>query len=632
MQRRRTYEANNATIRRQMNPYNGNRTSNRPLRYSTKVVLVMLALVLSVMYYYHEGGDVNDGKQQHNASTSTMVIKETIPKPGEKSQGMELPHSHVDERLDGLPSPSQHDNVLSKEEKESVKEGDEQSIEEETKQGVVENEVEKDSNTNTNSLSQHNGYDSQSKYGDWRAKIQKIKDEFYFRYGGKDEAVKMLDRGIRIAADTEEHAVKHTAERIIRAVMKETTGDENEKNKFVMSFGGYSVTVGRGNYYHQSYPFIMQKVLKPLFEEHLDLDLVVRNSAIGGIPSFPYGWCLHNFLGDDSDVISWDYGMNEGNGAEAFEVYLRQGISNLAKRPMMIMLDTKKSRVDLLKAYYKNGVLTDSIAVGRGEVVNEKLLKLTEEDKPIGFQNWDVWGAPKGSPGQSNWHPKYMEHELIGWMIAMHFIDAVEAALIKLESVEKDSSIDLGIKEEDHQSLVILPEPVTGIPKGHPDAAATDILYGTPLGEKDEWHMDPVSCRSNFLPNINGHMSEIVVSGMAQEIGDDLMDKTDEAYKSGWVLDVGKVERDTKRKVAKVGNGGLGYIDMKLGKNDSVRRIFDPCVKSITSNYSHIPLQQLYTQFQSQVYFNLKFLTKGHHTTININMNQIRRHLIGLIR
>ena len=49
--------------------------------------------------------------------------------------------------------------------------------------------------------------------------------------------------------------------------------------------------------------------------------------------------------------------MNEGNGAEAFEVYLRQGISNLAKRPMMIMLDTKKSRVDLLKAYYKNGVL-----------------------------------------------------------------------------------------------------------------------------------------------------------------------------------------------------------------------------------------------------------------------------------
>lgn len=584
MQRRRTYEANNATIRRQMNPYNGNRTSsNKTNRYSTKVILLMLALVLSVMYYYHEGGDVNDSKQQHNTSTSTMVIKETIPKPGEKSQGMELPHSHIDEGLDNLSSLTSHDNVLSKEEKEAVQGGDEQEVKEKKQLDGVENEeVVKDSNENTNSQSQNNESDSQSKYGDWRAKIQKIKDEFYLRYGGKEEAVKMLERGIKIAADTEEHAVKHTAERIIRAVMKEAKGDESTKNKFVMSFGGYSVTVGRGNYYHQSYPFIMQKVLKPLFEEYLDLDLVVRNSAIGGIPSFPYGWCLHNFLGDDSDVISWDYGMNEGNGAEALEAYLRQGISNLAKRPMMIMLDTKKSRVDLLKAYYKNGVLTDSIAVGRGEIVNKKLLDLPEEDKPVGFQNWSTWGAPKGSPGQSNWHPKYMEHELIGWMIAMHFIDAVEAALIKLESIEKDSSIDLGIKEEDHQSLVILPEPVTGIPKGHPDAAATDILYGTPLGEKDQWHMDPVSCRSNFLPNINGHMSEIVVSGTAQDIGDDLMDKTDAAYTSGWVLDVGKVERDTKRKVAKVGNGGLGYIDMKLGKNESVFRIFD-IVKIVNS-------------------------------------------------
>lgn len=29
----------------------------------------------------------------------------------------------------------------------------------------------------------------------------------------------------------------------------------------------------------------------------LGIDLDVRNAAIGGIPSFPYGWCLKNFLG-----------------------------------------------------------------------------------------------------------------------------------------------------------------------------------------------------------------------------------------------------------------------------------------------------------------------------------------------
>lgn len=508
------------------------------------------------MYYYHEGGDINDRKYNKD------LVKKTIPKQNDVVSA--LPHSHIDEKLNIPKDPLELEKQLdSPAEDKPATEGNENG---ETAIDGKKNDVEVKEDTGaSNSVgsdTSNTKIESESKYGDWRTKIQSIKEEFYDRYGGKKEAVQMLDRGVQTAADTEEHAVKHTAERIVRAVMKETKDDK--KNAFVMSFGGYSVTVGRGNYFHQSYPFIMEKVLKPLFEDYLNLDLIVRNSAIGGIPSFPYGWCLHNFLGDDSDVISWDYGMNEGNGAEAFEAYLRQGISNLPKRPMMIMLDLKKKRVDLLKAYYKNGVLPDSIAVGRGDVVNKELLDLVEEERPTGLQNWMTWGAPRGSPGQSKWHPKYMEHELIGWMIAMHFVDTIEQALVMLESVEKDSTVDLGIKDEDHERLILLPEPVTGIPKGHPDAAATDILYGTPIGDNDQWHMDHVSCRSNFLPNINGHFSEIVVSGTAQDIGDDLMDKTDEAYSSGWVEDVGKVERDTKRKVAKVGEGGLGYIDMKL--------------------------------------------------------------------
>ena len=99
----------------------------------------------------------------------------------------------------------------------------------------------------------------------------------------------------------------------------------------------------------------------------------------------------------------------------------------------------------------------------------------------------------------------------------------------------------------------------------------THILYGTKVvhetNRKDGaslWHMDPVSCRSNFLPNINGHMSEIIISGKAEETGDDLTERTDEKYQSGWVVDVGEVERTTKLKAARVGEGGLGYIDMKF--------------------------------------------------------------------
>ena len=391
---------------------------------------------------------------------------------------------------------------------------------------------------------------------DTKELISKIRQEFYTRYGGKEEALEMLTRGIISASDTPEglkKAIDHTAERIILA--------RQNSREFVMSFGGYSVTVGRGNYYNQSYPFIMQKVLQPVFEA-VDLKLVVRNSAIGGIPSFPYGWCLPNFLGSDSDVVSWDYGMNEGNDANAFESYMRHSIATLPKRPMMIMLDNKRPRVDMMKWYHQNGALLDSIAVGRGDVVKKTFLKFGEDDKkkPIGFQKWLEWGAPKGSPGQSNWHPKKMEHELIAWMIAMRFLDALDAAIDMLDNnviVEGDDK---------HVKLALLPPPISMQKNDIGPGTPAHLLYGIPLGDaRDDaqvpWHMDPVSCRTSFLPNIQGGLAEIVVSGLAEDVGDDLKSRDDSQYSSGWVVDVGKVERETKRKVEKV--GGLGYIDMK---------------------------------------------------------------------
>ena len=426
---------------------------------------------------------------------------------------------------------------------------------------------------------------STTSYISTREAIQSIKGEFYTRYGGKDEALAMLQRGILPASggsskpENDEKATRHTAERIIRAKNRKLIPISNEEqeeleedgvgdgdghhNQFVIAFGGYSVTVGRGNFYNQSYPFIMQNVLKPVFKS-MGLELVVRNSAIGGIPSFPYGFCLPNFLGMDADVVSWDYGMNEGNGAEAFESYLRHSISTLPKRPMMIMLDTKARRVDMLKKYFDNGSLMDSIAVGRADVaVNKHILEKAESDRPEGFQKWDEWGGPKGSPGQSSWHPKYKEHEMIGWMIAIHFLDALEKVADILEAKDTNSSIDMD--DAAHEKLVLLPKPESAVRTNGGAESPSHLLYGVPLDDEaaddSRWHMDPVSCRTSFLPNEHGGMTEIIASGLAEGVGDDLESRDDSQYNDGWVVDVGKVERDTKRKVKK--HGGMGYIDMK---------------------------------------------------------------------
>ena len=70
---------------------------------------------------------------------------------------------------------------------------------------------------------------------------------------------------------------------------------------------------------------------------------------------------------------------------------------------MMIILDQKRPRNDLLKAYSKNNLLLDSIAVGWKEVIKKDFLELEDESqKPIGFQNLSKWGDVKGSPGQSS--------------------------------------------------------------------------------------------------------------------------------------------------------------------------------------------------------------------------------------
>lgn len=61
--------------------------------------------------------------------------------------------------------------------------------------------------------------------------------------------------------------------------------------------------MGRGNYFNQSYPFVLEEILKEPMKL-IGIDLQVRNAAIGGVPSFPYAWCLENFLSPDADVVS----------------------------------------------------------------------------------------------------------------------------------------------------------------------------------------------------------------------------------------------------------------------------------------------------------------------------------------
>ena len=99
--------------------------------------------------------------------------------------------------------------------------------------------------------------------------LQTVKAEFYDRYGGKNAAEEMQSKTI-----TAYGSIQETADRILRAIA--------QQDDFVMGFAGYSITVGRGNFFNQSFPFVVERVLKDPMKALGVPNFYVRNSAIGG--------------------------------------------------------------------------------------------------------------------------------------------------------------------------------------------------------------------------------------------------------------------------------------------------------------------------------------------------------------
>jgi hypothetical protein len=73
---------------------------------------------------------------------------------------------------------------------------------------------------------------------------------------------------------------------------------------YKMIFGGSSVTAGHDNHFNQSYPLIVEKRLRPLFEE-LGVRLDVKNIAQGANDCLPYDLCYDTMGGSDGDFYGW---------------------------------------------------------------------------------------------------------------------------------------------------------------------------------------------------------------------------------------------------------------------------------------------------------------------------------------
>eukprot|EP00521_Asterionellopsis_glacialis_P012300 CAMPEP_0195309100 /NCGR_PEP_ID=MMETSP0707-20130614/38568_1 /TAXON_ID=33640 /ORGANISM="Asterionellopsis glacialis, Strain CCMP134" /LENGTH=709 /DNA_ID=CAMNT_0040373397 /DNA_START=106 /DNA_END=2232 /DNA_ORIENTATION=- len=421
---------------------------------------------------------------------------------------------------------------------------------------------------------------------------KELRQEFASRYGGENAARAMLERALSTFSNQKElekdayypSDLVQTACRMKNKIKGTTTPQEEGVGTGVwkMAFGGYSVTVGRGNKFSQSFPFIMEQILsRPM--KLLGLELHVRNAAIGGIPSFPYGWCLKNFWDSDPDVVSWDYAMNEAGGVpEGLEAYLRH-ITTLNSHPQLIVKDTysAEKRKKVLQRYaIGEGDTSSDVSIVNTLLIHtdpavDPLLDIKEKFRPFGFQRWREWGAPNGAPGQSLHHPAVKEHELIGWTLSMYFLAALE--LVAADVLTKKTILNrptttttTTTPRVDGSFSRTIPPPMTV------DIASTitnntnttepvwlSLLYGRPSTSTSnkEWTLRPVHCRTSFEPLVRGDLKSIVVTGTAGDEIDLMLPKGRYFYGKGWVMDLSDKEKLAKRKLERYPE--LGFVDSK---------------------------------------------------------------------
>ena len=166
-----------------------------------------------------------------------------------------------------------------------------------------------------------------------------LRTEFAQRYGGEVSARALLDRSLVVLKKDE--SIDIMAQRIQTA--RKTSGI------FQMAVGGNAAAAGCGNFFHQSFPFVVERLLADPFEL-LGLTLQVRNAAMEDVAVFPYTWCHSNFLGQDLDVASMDFGPIP---VQQMEAVLRNMVGTEKNPPILIFRDVMQSqeRQSLLQRY-----------------------------------------------------------------------------------------------------------------------------------------------------------------------------------------------------------------------------------------------------------------------------------------
>lgn len=257
------------------------------------------------------------------------------------------------------------------------------------------------------------------------------------------------------------------------------------KDRFVVGFGGSSVTAGHDNYHHEAYPQVFYDTLDPLMKL-LSITFVVRNRAIGNNPCYPYDECLNTHLGNDLDVVTWEQSMNCGRESKPLETFTRIA-AQMPKKPTVIYITSgtpswTQDDCRSINSSIDANTKTAAVAISMTEIVlkpykavaslsnhmdsmsflkinkTSSIYKIYDEIPLMGMNILSIqdykcqgpygpdfsWKTPEGVSGAS-WHPGRRGHLLRGEALAYAYLSLMEESLDAIINGKLDSGRPTGI-------------------------------------------------------------------------------------------------------------------------------------------------------------------------------------------
>lgn len=241
--------------------------------------------------------------------------------------------------------------------------------------------------------------------------VEVLKKEFESLYGGSTAKIAST-MGVKwYNGDAKDERI---VDRLLRAMLL--------RRKFVVVVGGMSDTAGHGNLASEAYPMVMLRALRPVFAA-ANIELEVRNFAMGGVPSFPSSVCMKEVFGDDVDLVVWDFRMVERDEIKG-ELYIRHALLLNA----IVMFKRNLPYLNKLSGKYAQ-------SAGLHVIDENPLIERLKSGGSKGISDDTFCETKCSCPGQVRWHSGWKIHRLRGLHMAMVYAESLLRALDKYEGL-----------------------------------------------------------------------------------------------------------------------------------------------------------------------------------------------------